>query len=130
MTQQRDARPLIMIIDDDVATVEMLELVLNACGYLPLSGPTTYHALAFVRSKRPALVLLNVHMSNFNAIELCRSMHADPRTAQIPIICMTSDAVLVEAFFLEDAPQTMALLSKPFTLPALQHAIATRLAAP
>ena len=48
--------------------------------------------LAAIRSRRPSLILLDMHLPDIDGLELLRHLQADPDTADIPVIVVSADA--------------------------------------
>jgi cyclic di-GMP phosphodiesterase len=61
-------------------------------------------ALTLARQKRPALILLDMHLPGLDGLALCRILRAelDPRLCDVPIVMLTgvklTETDLVEAF--------------------------------
>jgi len=45
-----------------------------------------------IRSERPDLILLDMHLPDINGLELLRHLKADPDLAEIPVIVVSADA--------------------------------------
>jgi CheY-like chemotaxis protein len=110
----------ILVIEDDTATVELIHEALEA------EGHTVLHAsgaagLALARVALPAVILLDINMPGMDGPEVSRLLRADPRTARVPIVCMSShvarggipmgmvhDDCLAKPFALDDLYATVA----------------------
>ncbi|WP_228893722.1 diguanylate cyclase domain-containing protein [Pseudoduganella aquatica] len=81
---------LILIIDDAPEMVRMLSAVLQGEGDIlfALNGEA---GLRLVRERRPALVLLDVHMAGMDGYEVCRRLKADPAGAETAVIFVTAN---------------------------------------
>lgn len=83
-----NARPVILIVDDDPANIEIccaaLEDEYEVCFAL-----TAAQALPIAHEIRPDLILLDVVMPEIDGYQLCRSFKADPLLADIPVIFAT-----------------------------------------
>ncbi|MGI4877002.1 MAG: diguanylate cyclase, partial [Janthinobacterium lividum] len=81
-------RPLILIVDDEPANIEILDAALddecNTC--FAISGED---ALAVARDTLPDLILLDILMPGMDGYETCRQIKADPKLADVPIIFTT-----------------------------------------
>ncbi len=80
----------ILIVDDDPASVQIMARALKSvcrCEFA-LSGPQALERLAAVRL--PALILLDVMMPEMDGYALCRTLQADPRLKDIPVIYVTA----------------------------------------
>ncbi|HLI26508.1 MAG TPA: response regulator [Chloroflexota bacterium] len=103
--------PTVLVVDDEVPIVLLLGELLHAEGYRVLTAHNGEDALALARAHLPNLVLADVMMPRLDGVELCRHLHADPRTRGIPVILMSA-VVTPHA----RATSAVAFVSKPFDL--------------
>lgn len=82
--------PTILIVDDDAANREAIELLLHPDGYHFISAASGNEALAAVARQAPDLVLLDVTMPDMDGFAVATKLKADPATAGIPIIMVTA----------------------------------------
>ena len=80
----------ILIVDDDPVSVEIMARALQPIGRcdFALSGSQALERLAAERL--PTLILLDVMMPGMDGYTLCRTLHADPRLKDIPVIYVTA----------------------------------------
>jgi len=45
-----------------------------------------------IKSERPDLIILDIHLPGLNGIEICDVLQKDPATANIPVIFLTADS--------------------------------------
>lgn len=89
MTPSPDARPRILLVDDEPLNLEVLQILLQD-DYRLLYARDGERALALARTERPDLVLLDVMMPNMNGYDVCHALKADSRTWRIPVIFVTA----------------------------------------
>jgi len=80
----------ILVVDDQRTNAEMVAGLLRNLGYdvqISLDGAG---ALERVRSAPPDLLLSDIMMPLMDGYELCRRLRADPATALLPVILVTS----------------------------------------
>jgi diguanylate cyclase (GGDEF)-like protein len=80
----------ILIVDDDPASVQIMARALKSvcrCDFA-LSGPKALERLA--ADGLPVMILLDVMMPEMDGYTLCRTLRADPRLKDIPVICVTA----------------------------------------
>jgi CheY-like chemotaxis protein len=80
----------ILIADDNEPNRELLEAYLSDEGheiFMAADGRETVDA-AF--SKLPDLVLLDIMMPKMSGYEVCKTLKADPRTRDIPVLMVTA----------------------------------------
>jgi two-component system alkaline phosphatase synthesis response regulator PhoP len=80
----------ILIVEDEEDIAELLEYNLGRQGYEAESVGTGEDGLQLARDAMPDLVLLDLMLPRLSGIEVCRSLKADPETAQIPVIMLTA----------------------------------------
>jgi putative two-component system response regulator len=81
-------KPEILIVDDTPANLQMLREVLHHYRSRVANNGTI--AIRLARSSPPDLVLLDVMMPGMDGFEVCRRLRADPATAEVPVIFITS----------------------------------------
>jgi sigma-B regulation protein RsbU (phosphoserine phosphatase) len=82
--------PLILIVDDDIAGLDILQARLTAQHYDFISARDGEMALAMVAECRPDLILLDVMMPKIDGIEVCRRVKSNTDLPFIPIIMVTA----------------------------------------
>ena len=82
--------PRILVVDDNPANVEILQMRLLAQGYEIRTAADGEEALSAVREHQPDLILLDVMMPKLDGIEVCRRLRADPAQPFVPIILITA----------------------------------------
>ncbi len=80
----------ILIVDDIAANVRLLESRLQAEYFDVRTATNGRDALALAERERIDLVLLDVMMPDMTGFEVCAALKANPRTAHIPVIMVTS----------------------------------------
>ena len=83
---------LILIVDDDKAVRETLAHSLTHAEYRILKAANGREAIDLATEQHPDLILLDVLMPGISGFETARILHADPRTATIPILFLTEEA--------------------------------------
>lgn len=116
-------RDKILVVDDDAALAEMLQIVLRQEGFATAWCATGDQALAAYVQTQPALVLLDVMLPGLDGIRVCRQIR---EISGVPIIMLTarSDTTDVVRGLEEGADD---YVSKPFKAKELIARIRTRL---
>jgi len=83
---------LILIVDDNPASLDILQARLTAHKYEVLTAADGEAGLAMAREKQPDLILLDIMMPKMDGIEVCRRIKDDPSLPFIPIIMVTAKA--------------------------------------
>ncbi|QXT61726.1 MtrAB system response regulator MtrA [Tessaracoccus palaemonis] len=122
MTEVR-SRPKILVVDDDAALAEMLQLVLHQEGFDTVRCATGDAALQEFRASDPDLVLLDLMLPGRDGVSVCRDIRAE---SGVPIVMLTarSDTADVVSGLEAGADDYIA---KPFKAKELVARIRTRL---
>jgi len=80
----------ILVVDDQRANIEMMAGVLEVRGYHVDRAQSGEHALELVARHQPDLVVSDILMPGMDGFELVRRLRAQPATALLPVILVTS----------------------------------------
>lgn len=80
----------ILVVDDVPTNLDVLIGALQSAGYVVLVATDGVSALRVADQEAPDLVLLDVAMPEMDGYEVCRRLHAIPRTREIPVIFVTA----------------------------------------
>ncbi|MCP5197070.1 MAG: response regulator [Gammaproteobacteria bacterium] len=84
-------KPRVLVVDDVEANIDVLVEVLGYGYEYELSAATNgQEALEVVAELPPDLILLDIMMPEMDGYEVCRRLKAEPATAKIPVIFITS----------------------------------------
>ncbi|MFL6658097.1 MAG: EAL domain-containing protein [Massilia sp.] len=103
----------ILIVDDHVLNREFLITLLGYGGHRLLEAPSGVEALKLVQSEKPDLVISDILMPNMDGYEFVTRLHADPSTAQLPVIFYTATYREREAIQLAESCGVRWVLPKP-----------------
>ena len=84
--------PLILIVDDNPANLDILQARLAAHNYEIITATDGEAGLATAREKQPDLILLDIMMPKMDGIEVCKHIRADASLSFMPIIMVTAKA--------------------------------------
>jgi DNA-binding response OmpR family regulator len=108
-------RKIILAVDDDTPTLELLEdIFLLHSDYKFHSATNGKDALKLARKLQPDLILLDIRMPDMNGYEVIEELKSDDRTAMIPVI-MLSGLSDEEAKIKSAERYSESYLTKPFT---------------
>jgi len=82
--------PLILIVDDNPANVEILQMRLAANNYDIITAMDGESGLAAAIDKKPDLILLDIMMPKMDGLEVCRRLKGDHSLPFMPIIMVTA----------------------------------------
>ena len=80
----------ILVVDDEPKNRLLLCELLELYGHLVTEAADGEQALQEVSNDAPDVILLDVMMPGLDGLEVCRRLKADPSTAPIPILMITS----------------------------------------
>ncbi|MDP2916866.1 MAG: response regulator transcription factor [Dehalococcoidia bacterium] len=77
----------VLVVDDDVKTVELVKLYLERDGYKVLVAYNGDDALRLVKEGHPDLIVLDLMLPGVNGLEVCRKIRQEN---DVPIIMLTA----------------------------------------
>jgi len=123
-----DAKPTILVVDDEPDIVELITYNLQGEGYCVLTASDGAEALEITKAQLPDLVVLDVMMPELSGIEVAKRLRAQSETSTIPIIMLTAKSA--EADELEGlGVGADDYVTKPFSMQILMariHALTRR----
>jgi PAS domain S-box-containing protein len=85
----------ILIVDDDEAKRYSVAKILQKAGYVVAEATTGAEALRRA-AEMPDLIVLDVKLPDMTGFEVCRRIKADPATASIPVLHLSTTFVDIE----------------------------------
>lgn len=82
--------PLILVIDDEEAILELIRFNLEREGLLVETAADGQEGLEKAARNRPDLVVLDWMLPEIDGLEICRRIRRNPHTADLPIIMLTA----------------------------------------
>jgi len=83
----------ILVVEDNDKNMKLIRDVLTARGYLPIEATSGEEAIDLARSERPSLLLMDVQLPGITGVEALVRLRADDRTASIPVLALTAQAM-------------------------------------
>ena len=77
----------VLVVDDDVKTVELVKLYLERDGYKVLTAYDGIEALRLARESFPDLIILDLMLPDVDGLEVCRVLRHE---SDVPIIMLTA----------------------------------------
>jgi two-component system cell cycle response regulator DivK len=87
------ARAQILVVEDNAKNMKLVRDVLQARGYRTLEATTGGRALKLALEHGPDLVLMDVQLPDVDGVEALGRLRADERTAAIPVLALTAQAM-------------------------------------
>src|SRR5690348_8488160 len=116
----------VLVVEDDAALRQVIELVLEARGYIVGQARHGGVALELMADSRPDVVVADLKMPVMDGYELLQRMDQEPTLQHIPVILLTgnleagrsalgADAVLVKPFEPDELVATIERLTEKDT---------------
>lgn len=83
-------KPVILIVEDDPALVELLKYNLEKEGYATVVATDGELALTLVEEEEPILVVLDWMLPKLSGIDVCRRLRQQSSTKKLPIVMLTA----------------------------------------
>jgi two-component system alkaline phosphatase synthesis response regulator PhoP len=77
----------VLVVDDDMKTVELVKLYLKRDGYRVLTAYDGVEALRLAREGYPDLIVLDLMLPGMDGLEVCRTIRAE---SDVPVIMLTA----------------------------------------
>jgi len=116
-------RKKILVVDDDAAIVDVLQLILEDAGYaveIQMDG----HMVQHLQEPFPDLLLLDIRLSGTDGQTICKQLKQQETTHHIPIIILSAHKEMQR--IARDAGADN-FLAKPFEMEELLALVATYL---
>jgi len=80
----------ILIVDDEPASLKLLQTILTADGHAVRPFNNAELALRSIQAEIPELIVMDIRMPGLNGFEACARIKSDPRLADIPVIFISA----------------------------------------
>ena len=83
----------ILVVEDNEKNMKLFRDVLAATGYRTLEATTGSQAVDLATEHLPDLVLMDIQLPDIDGVEALARLRADDRTAALPILALTAQAM-------------------------------------
>ena len=83
----------VLVVEDNEKSMKLFRDVLQVTGYSTLEARTGEEAIALAVEHAPALVLMDVQLPGMDGVAALARLRADKRTASIPVLALTAQAM-------------------------------------
>ena len=83
----------VLVVEDNEKNMKLFRDVLQAAGYGTLEATTGRQAVELATEHSPDLVLMDIQLPDFDGIEALGQLRADARTASVPVLALTAQAM-------------------------------------
>jgi CheY-like chemotaxis protein len=80
---------LLLVVDDDERSRELMRIVLRHAGYRVVSAPDPQTAIALLATERPAAALVDLLMPAMSGLEFCRWVRSRPEFSTMRFVLLT-----------------------------------------
>jgi Response regulators consisting of a CheY-like receiver domain and a winged-helix DNA-binding domain len=84
---------LVLVVEDNDKSRKLFRDVLQVTGYSTLEATTGEDAVDLAVAHTPALVLMDVQLPGIDGIEALHRLRCEQRTAAIPVLALTAQAM-------------------------------------
>jgi len=123
------AGELILIVEDNEKNRRLVRDVLQFKGYQTIETETGEEGVELARSRRPALVLMDIQLPGIDGITALRQLRDDPTTRTIRVMAVTASAMTQDRQKILSAGFD-GYQSKPINVKAFLEAVQELLAKP
>jgi signal transduction histidine kinase/ActR/RegA family two-component response regulator len=109
---ERDKLPVVVLVDDDRASLDLLSAYLDGSGTRVLRARDGVEALEQIRKVPPVAVVLDIKLPRLDGWEVLAELKADPATAAIPVVI---------ASVVDDRPRGLALGADEYLLKPIRR---------
>lgn len=109
-----DAKPLILIVDDESHILHVVSLKLRNAGYAIVTAEDGEEGVAAALEHQPDLIISDYQMPYMSGLELCTTLKRHQATCQTPVIMVTARGFSLTTEQIERTNIT-AVVSKPFS---------------
>jgi two-component system, cell cycle response regulator DivK len=85
--------PQVLVVEDNERNMTLFRDVLKASGYRTLEATTGERAVELVIEHGPELVLMDIQLPGIDGVEALDRLRADVRTASVPVLALTAQAM-------------------------------------
>src|SRR5262249_7286634 len=104
----------ILYAEDNEFNRKIVRQALRQTSYRLIEAPDGETAVTMARDALPDLILMDVQLPKLSGLDATRQLRADPRTAAIPLIVVTSFALSGDEQKAKEAGAT-AYIAKPYS---------------
>ena len=83
----------VLVVEDNAKNMKLVRDLLQATGYSTFEATTGEQAVELALSHAPAVVLMDVQLPAIDGVEALARLRRDERTASIPVLAVTAQAM-------------------------------------
>ena len=83
----------VLVVEDNEKNMKLFRDVLESAGFDTLAATTGGQAVEVASEQVPDLVLMDIQLPDFDGVEALGRLRADERTASMPVLALTAQAM-------------------------------------
>ena len=83
--------PLILIVEDDPASLMLASTVLQMAGFEVAGSASAEEARKSISRRKPSLILMDIGLPGMDGLDFTKELKSRARTASIPIVALTAN---------------------------------------
>lgn len=95
------ARQSILVVDDEAIWQRLLTRLLRDLGYDVYTAAACTEGVRLAELHKPDCIVLDFHLTDGDAVQVCAALKANKKTAQIPVVIFSSDPAAEIAAYAE-----------------------------
>jgi DNA-binding response OmpR family regulator len=116
-------KPRILCVEDEEGMLDLLQLILEAAGYVFLGAEDGQKGLDMMRREQPDVVLLDLMLPEVDGAEVLLLKKQDPTIQGIPVIAVTALSSPFDQMMWKRRTEIEHYIAKPFERQELLGAI-------
>jgi CheY-like chemotaxis protein len=112
VSRERDKLPVVVLVDDDRASLDLFSAYLDSSGARVLRARDGVEALYQIRKVPPVAVVLDIKLPRLDGWQVLAELKADPATAAIPVVIASA---------VDDRPRGLALGADEYLLKPIRR---------
>lgn len=81
--------PLVLVVDDDARSRELMRIILRHAGYRVLTAADAQAAVALLEVERPVAAFADLLMPGMNGLDFCRWVRTQPGLGDLRFVLLT-----------------------------------------
>ena len=121
----------VLVVDDELDMRTFITTLLETSGFKPIAAKDGVEGLEAARSRKPAVIILDIMMPNLSGISMYRDLKNDPELKDIPVIMLSAlskktffhSQKVLDEYKEEKIPEPAAYIEKPAEADELLEAV-------
>lgn len=80
----------VLVVDDNLDILQLVEMILQNNGFEVLASPKGGDVMVNTQTFKPQVILLDVFLSGYDGRDICKSLKANVKTKDIPVIMFSA----------------------------------------